>query len=302
MLYPLKRIIKYGAKNLYRQGSLTFATIFILVLTVYFLTLLLFLRGGMNYLVLSIQRKIDVSVYLKPDIEEKEIEELKDQLLSLEGVQEIEFVSADKALEEFKKRHKNDPVILESLKEIGINPLYPSLNIKAKEAKYYAAILAFLNQDKFKDIIQKVDYVRKKSLIEKINKIASNIKLIGLILTLFLGGITILIAFNSIRIAIKDSSQEIGVMRLVGASNWYIQGPFIVYAILCSLISTAIAFFLIYLTCYFSSPKVEFLTGGFSPFAWFGNNAFWIFWYQLGISVILAVFSSLIAIRRSLTV
>ncbi|MCD6429487.1 permease-like cell division protein FtsX [bacterium] len=255
-----------------------------------------------DYLIASIQEKIDVSIYLNTEVSTEQVETLKKELLEFPGVKEVEYISADEALAKFKEKHKDDPVISESLEEVGVNPLYPSINIKAEKPNQYAAILAFLNQESFKDIVKKVDYTKKKTLIEKLFTLTANINWLGIGLGLIFGVTTLLIALNSIRIAIQDSSEEIGIMRLVGASNWYTRGPFIVQSIVWGVLAGVIAFGVVFLIAYFASPKILYITNGFNMFEWFGKNAFWLFCFQLGTGIGLSILASLIATRKFLKV
>jgi cell division transport system permease protein len=302
MFVPLKRIISYGFKNFKRQPTLNIATIFILIISLSLFSSLLLFRSGIRYIVSEIQKKIDVSIYLKKDAPQELIEEIKNGLAGLEEVEKVEYISEEEAMSKFKERHKNDPLILESLEVIGENPFYPSLNIKAQSAGQYAAILTFLEREKFKDAVLRVDYAKKQPLIEKLFNITSNLNLIGLFLTLFLGMIAALVTFNTVRIAIQDASEEISIMKLVGASNWYIRGPFIVQGIICGTLAAIITFLLTFFFSYFSAPKVVSLTNGFNIFAWFGAHAFSLFLFQLLLGIGLSVISGLIAIRRYLSV
>lgn len=302
MFTPLKRIIGYGLKNFKRQTVLNFATIFILVIAITLITSLFLFKGAIDYLVSEIQGKIDVSVYLQEEVSAERIEEIKDELSGLEEIKSVEYVSAEEAMERFKEKYKDDPLILESLSLVGKNPFYPSLNIKASSPGQYNAILTYLDRESFKDVVQEVDYTKKKPLIEKLFNITTNINLVGSLLALFLGIIAVLITFNTVRIAIKDSSEEINIMKLVGASNWYIRGPFIVQVVICGFLAALITFFLFLIFSYFSAPKILAITNGFNIFAWFGKNAAGLFFLQLASGIVLGVLSSLIAIRKHLNI
>ena len=300
MFTPLKRIILYALRNIRRQLGLTFVTIFILFLTLCILSSIFVFKGMADYLIDSIQRKIDVSVYLDPDVNIEQVESVKKELLNLPGVKEVEYISAQEALEEFQQEHKDDKVIQESLKEVGINPLYPSINIKAATPNQYAAILKFLENDKFKPIIQKIDYAKKKTLIDKIFSLTSNINWVAIGIGLFFGVTTLLISLNSIRIAIQDSSEEIEIMRLVGASNWYTRGPFIVQGILWGFWAGLVTFGAMFLAAYFLSPKIIQLTNGFNLLEWFSQRSVMIFAFQAGSGITLSILASLIATRKFL--
>jgi cell division transport system permease protein len=302
MFTPLKRILKLGMANFRRQKSLNFATIFILFIAITILTSLFFFKSSLNFLVSEIQQKVDMSIYLQEELTPEKSAEIKAQLTQLDEVQSVEYVTAAQALEDFKERHKDDTLILKSLEVVGANPFYPAFNVKAKTSGQYAAIIAFLDRDIFNDTVYRVDYLQKKTMIDKIFGLADNINLFGIISVLILGLVSVMIAFNTIRIAIKDNAEEIGVMKLVGASNWYIRGPFIVQSAICGILSALACFILFFLVSYFGAPKIMAATSGFNSFGWFSSNAILLFFLQIFVSIGLSVISSYIAIRKHLKV
>jgi len=300
MFTYLRRIIRFGWYNFWREGSLNVATVFVLTVTISLMAFLLVAQGGVKHLIVQIQDKIDISVYLKSDLTQEEVLAAQEKLSDMPEVQTVIMVSKEDALIEFKEKHKNDPILLESLEVVGVNPFYGSLNIRATNPDQYAAILTVLNSTVMENVIHKVDYVEKKTVIEKLSKFISNVNAVGLFLAIALGVVAVLVTFNTIRVAIYDSSKEISVMRLVGASNSFIRGPFIVQGIIAGTIAAFISFLILFLTAYFSGDKIESLTNGFNLFTWFGTHAVGLFFLQLATGIILGVVSSLVAIRRYL--
>lgn len=295
-----KRIIKWAFKNFRRNGWLSTATVSIMVLTLLVITLLLMVNIVANAVLGNLEKKIDISVYFKLEAPEEEILNVKSQLEELEEVESVVYVSQDEALIKFKERHKDNPILLQSLEELDINPLEASLNIKAQETKQYASINQFLEGVYYGNIIDKVNYMQNKEVIEKLGKIVMDVKTAGLVLTLVLAVIVFLVTFSAIRLAIYSSREEIGVMRLVGATNWFIRGPFIVEGILYGIIASVVTVAFLYPLFYFLSPKLS----GFLPigdiFIYFQANLLSFFLLLLGIGVILGGFSSLIAVTKYL--
>jgi len=300
MMESFKRIIKWGLKNFWRNGWLSTATVSIMVLTLLVITVLLMVNVVANAVLISLENKIDISVYFKLQIPEEQILEVKSQLEKLAEVESIDYTSQNDALVKFKETHKDNPVLLQSIDELENNPLEASLNIKAKKTSQYASINQFLESVHYKDIIDKVNYMQNKSVIEKLSKIVTDVKTAGLVLSLALALIVFLVTFNAIRLAIYSSREEITVMRLVGASNWFIRGPFIVEGIMYGLIATIITVLALYPIFYFLSPKISsFLPIG-DIFSYFKANLFAFTFLLLVISVVLGVFSSFIAVRKYL--
>jgi len=213
----------------------------------------------------------------------------------------VEYISKDEALQLFTQKHEGEQDLLQSLAEAG-NPFLAHLNITAFQASQYEAISNFLNQESLQPIIQEVDYSQRKSIIDKIYSITSNINKAGIIFSLILGAIAILVAFNTIRLAIYNLREEISIMRLVGASNWFIRGPFIVQGIFCGVIAALITLLLTLGLCYFFSPKIMTLTPDLNIFSYFTGNFWTIILIQLATGIGIGVFSSLIAMRRYLQV
>ncbi|MBU2564390.1 permease-like cell division protein FtsX [Patescibacteria group bacterium] len=300
MFEGFKRIFKWGLKNFWRNGWLSTATVSIMSLTLLVITVLLMLNVVANVILEELENKIDISVYFKLDTSETDILKVKDQLEKLEEVNSITYVSQEDALVKFKERHKDNPILLQSLDELDVNPLEASLNIKAKETSQYASINQFLESVYYQEIIDKVNYMQNKDVIEKLNKIVTDVKAGGLILTLLLALIVFLVTFNAIRLAIYSSREEINIMRLVGAKNWFIRGPFLVEGVLYGVIGTVVSLLVLYPVFYFLSPKLS----GFLPiediFGYFQDNLLAFFFLLLAVGIILGGFSSWFAVRKYL--
>ena len=145
-----------------------------------------------------------------------------------------------------------------------------------------------------------MNYLENKVVIDKLSSIIKVVENMGFILMLFFGINAILVAFNTIRLAIYALHEEISVMRLVGASNWYIRGPFLLegmlYGITAAIFTIAVAYpFIIYI-----SPKVEAFIPGVNMLDYFHQNFFVFFLLLLGGGIVLGVVSSVIAMRRYL--
>jgi cell division transport system permease protein len=300
MMEAFRRIVKWGLKNFWRNGWLSTATVSIMVLTLLVITVLLMVNVVANAVLINLEDKIDISVYFKLQTSEEDILAAKTQLEKLAEVERIEYTSQNEALLNFREQHKDNPVLLQSLDELEANPLEASLNIKARETSQYASINQFLESVHYKDIIDKVNYLQNKSVIEKLSKIITDVKTVGLIISLALAIIVFLVTFNAIRLAIYSSREEINVMKLVGASNWFIRGPFIIEGLMYGIIATIITVILLYPVFYFASPKLS----GFLPigdlFSYFKTNIVFLVFMLLGVGLVLGTFSSFIAVRKYL--
>lgn len=301
MLISLKRIIRSGWLNFSRNKGLSLATIFIMVMTISLVTSLFLFRDITQFLISSLQEKVDISVYFKEAVQEKDILQLREEINKIPEVKNIEYVSRETALERFTQRYKDNQVVMESLAEVG-NPLLASLNIKAWEASQYITVTNFLETSSYKNLIDKVDYYQRKPVIERIFSITSAINKTGIGFSLILAIVAILVAFNTIRLAIYNSKEEISVMRLVGASNWFIRGPFLVQGAISGFAAAIITLLIFTGALFFLSPKLEILFPGLNIFNSFTGNLGILFLIQIFTGVGLGVVSSIIAIRKYLKV
>lgn len=302
MFISLNRIIKSGWADFRRNSGLSFAAIFIMVLVISMATSLLLFQKTSQVLTGLIKEKMDMYVYFNEDLSSDEILKIQNELSGLSEIKTIEYVSREEALQRFISRHKDDQSIMESLRELGKNPLLSSINIQAWEASQYEAISSFLANSDFSNLISKIDYQQKKSAIERLASISSGINNAGIAANIILALLAIIVAFNTVRLAIYNSKEEIETMRLVGASNNFIRGPFLVQGTIVGLLSALIALFIFGVGLFFLNSGLKFLLSGFSLFAYFIGNLFVIFLVQLASGVGLGIISSWLAIRKYLKV
>ena len=281
---------------------LTVATLFVMVLTIFLTTTFFLLQGMANHLIASLQDKVDISVSFKKDSSEEDITKLKDELLKIPEVKNVAYVSSQQALDEFTAKHKDDAQLLESLRELGENPFPAYLNIKASEAGQYEAICNFLGGESYQNIIDKVNYYQIKETIDKIFSISSLVKKIGIGAAVVLGILAALVTFNTIRLAIFNSREEILIMRLVGASNWFIRGPFIIQGVISGFFSILITILIFLPLCYFLSPKLTNIIPDFNLFHFLISNFGYLLLLQILVGIGIGALSSLIAMGRHLQV
>ncbi|MBI2450556.1 MAG: hypothetical protein HYV47_03410 [Candidatus Nealsonbacteria bacterium] len=302
MFISLNRIIKSGWVDFKRNSGLSLATIFIMVLAISLATSLFLFQKTSQVLTKTIAEKVDMYIYFNTDLSSDDILVIQQELAGLALIRDIEYVSSDEALKRFVSRHKNDQALMESLEELGANPLLPSLNIQAWEASQYAAISSFLNNSSFNNLIAKIDYQQKKPVIEKLSSIASSINAAGIFSSIILALIAILVAFNTVRLAIYNSREEIETMRLVGASNGFVRGPFLVQGVISGFLAAVITLIVIGVSLFFLSPALKFILSGFNIFSYFVTNLFLIFLSQISVGISLGFVSSWLAIRKYLKI
>ncbi|MBU2037056.1 ABC transporter permease [Patescibacteria group bacterium] len=296
----LFRIIKSGWQSFTRNYWLSTATVAVMILALFIMAGLMLFNVMTQAVVANLEGRVDVSVYFNKDTDEVKVLAVRQELVGLPEVKSVEYVSQDEALKNFKERHKDNQVLLQSLQELEQNPLEASLNIKANDASQYEAISNYLSQERFAGLIDKVNYKQNQDIINRLTRLTGNIQMGGFIVSLFLALLAILVSFNTVRLTMFTWREEISVMRFVGASNWFIRGPFVVEGVLYGIVSAIATILLIFPVLYLISSKIT----NFLPevdLMYFYQSNFWQFLLLLlGIGIALGGVSSLIAIRRYL--
>jgi cell division transport system permease protein len=300
----LKRILKTGFVTFWRNGAISIATILIMSTTLFVIGSLILGKALMATALDELESRVDITVYFKTDALEEAVLSFKDDISGLDEVKYVEYVSSEKALEEFKARHTDNNLIAQSLEELEENPLGANINIKAKDPSQYESIANFLEKaSEATPIIDKLNYRQNKVVIERLTSILDSSRRLGLVVSLVLIFISVFVVFNTIRLAIYISREEISIMRLVGAANAFVRGPFVVegamYGIFASIIASILFFpFLIWLE---SITELPFFVG-INLFDYYMINFAEIFLILLAVGVVVGTFSSWIAVRKYLKV
>jgi cell division transport system permease protein len=302
MVTTFVRILRYGFQSFWRNGWLSAATIMVMILALLVFLGLLVFGVVTEKAIATLQDKIDISVYFKPELKEDEIFKIEKSVESLSEVRSVEYISKEKALDIFKTRHDADATISKALEELNENPLVASLNIKAKDPRDYGKIAEYLENDKLKNSIDKVTYGQNQLAITRLIKIADTASAAGLAMTLILAFIATVVTFNTVRLAIYSSREEIGVMRLVGASNTYIRGPYIVEGVIYGVISAILALVIMAPMMYVTAPYIMALIPEMDLVAYFYTHLISLASYSMLAGIVLGTFSSYIAIRRYLRI
>lgn len=304
-LIKIKRIIRNGFINFWRNGWVSLATVLVMIITLFTIGSLIFSRAILGSVISQIKDKVDISIYFKTSAEEEDILALKKNLEMKPEVKEIEYISSQEALAQFKERHEENALIMQSIEELGSNPLGAVLNIKAEEPSQYDGVAKFLEAEQDLpngSIIDKINYFQNKKVIDRLTGVLDSAKQLGVIVSVFLIVISILVTFNTISLAIYTSKEEIGVMRLVGASEKFVAGPFIVEGVIYGVISAVITMILFYPFTIWLGPITENFFSGVNLFDYYVSNLGQVFLILLLVGSSLGAVSSFIASRRYLKV
>ena len=303
-LVSLYRSAKLALQNFFRNFWLSLVTITIFVLALASVTTLMGLTAASDALLETVNEKVDIALYFKPSISDELVLLTSERIQDFPRVQQTEIISAEDALAFFKEQHRSDPLINDALAELDTNPLGSVLLVQAQDIASYDRVLAQIESLDLDEIVEDVDYQDRRVLIGKLDSITEKTTLAMTIMSAFFLIVAILVVFNTIRLGMYSHREEIAIMKLVGASNWFTRTPFLIEGFLYALLSTAVfwALFLGVLT--WLNPLIQgfFSEIAFSPRAYFLDNLWLLVIQQVIGLTVLTVLSAYIATRRYLRV
>jgi cell division transport system permease protein len=302
-----RRIVKAGFINFWRNAMVSLSAVFVMTVALFVVGSTMLLSVFLQSTLADIKQKVDINIYFNPDAPEADIVAMQRSLSDVPEVAKVDYVSRDTAIANFKTRHANDYLMTQALDELVDNPLGAILNIKAKDPSQYEAIARHIANEQEAagangNIIANVNYGKNKIVIDKLTAITEGVERVSVALLLVLVGIAIIITFNTIRLAIYVSRDEIAIMRLVGASNMFVRGPFIVEGIMYGVVAAFIATALLYPVTLWLKGATESFYGGTDLFIYYVKNLNQIISVLLLFGAALGALSSFLAVRRYLKV
>jgi len=297
------RVIKTGLTNFVRNLWLSMAATMVMTITLVIFSTLFLLFVLTSYSIHTIQNTVDISVYFKIGLAEQQINSIKTDVQGDPRVKQVTYVSAEQAFADFKDKHQSDPLITQSLNELTENPLPATLHVKTYNLDDYPAIAQKLQAPQYQDFIDKVNFEDNRVIIDRLSKILRFIITFGVGLVAVFAIIAILVIFNTITLTIYNRKEEVEIMRLVGATNWYIRGPFLTESILYSIFSTLLTLALLIPVVTKVLPKV---TVYVNPAVAAANNSLFSYWYMalilFALALVLSTTTTLLAIRKYLKI
>lgn len=301
----IKRVTRYGIIGFIRNGFISLSAVAIMTITLFVVAVLVISGAGTKAVLTELTNKVDVTVYFATTAAEDQITTVRSSLEAMPQVAEVRLVTREEALSRFTERHKNDQLTMQALQELGENPLGASLEIRAKDPSQYETISKFLDAQQASGqgagiAIDRVNFAQNKTAIERLASIIAMSRTVGLAIALVLGASSVLIAFNTIRLAIFTARDEIGVMNLVGAGHWFVRGPFMITGVLYGIVSGLIVLGLLYPITLWLGPGSEKFLGSFNVYRYYMGALPFLALVVMGGGVALGALSSFLAVRRYL--
>lgn len=307
----IKRVFRAGFLSFWRNGFVTLSSVLMMTITLFTLGIVLFTGFILSTTLSNLRDKADISVYFTPDAPEDQILSLQHSLEALPEVSTVTYYTSEQELASFRDRHQNDQLTLQALEELGNNPLGAVLEVRAREISQYDSIAQYLKGQEalggdspVSSIIDRVNYFddTQREAIQKLASITSSAERLGFVIIAILALTTIMISFNTVRLAIYTSRDEISVMQLVGAARGYVRAPFMVQAVLYGLFAGLVTLLLFYPLTYWLGATTSGFFGGINVFSFYLSHFALLFLVFVGSGMFLGAVASFLAVRRYLRV
>lgn len=230
LIYNIKQVVQQIGRN----KGMSFASVLAITAMMLILGLFFVISVNINLFSEMIQKDYDyVEVYLKDDVDEKQVDNIKGKLENISGVKNIEYRSKQEALKIMKQRWGESGYLLDSL---GDNPLPDSIVINAEDNETANNINKFAKKI---DGVEDVKYY--KETVDKLTKASNFLQYSAIVIMIFLIVVSVIVVSNTIKLTVLNRSKEISIMKYVGATNWFVRGPFLIEGIFLGIVSSMIA-------------------------------------------------------------
>lgn len=308
------RVTRYGVSNFTRNAWLTTAATVVMVVTLTIILATFTIQLVFDDTLAAFRKKIDISIYLcdkevpncTVDVTEEQVDELETEIKNLPFVTSVDYISKEAAREKFIQDNRSDAQKLQAIAALDDrNPLPASLRVNVNDTNKLEDISTLVGQDKYKGLQAREASISgsRKDAIETLARAAQFSEIIGLATSALFLVLSIMIIFNTIRMAIFNRRDEIEIMKLIGAEKSFIRGPFIVEASLYGVIAAVVSVGLVYAALVIAGPAISGygieVTG---TVALFTQWPVLIFLAMILIGIIIGIISSFLAMRRYLKV
>jgi len=274
-----------GLMGLASAGTVTVA---LLILGGALLTVL-----NANHAIKTVENELQIFVYLQPDADETTVEDLEKELKAIPGVVKVEFVSKEEGLEELRNSFEEKKDILEFG---GRNPLPDSFRINVEKSQQVKGIA-----DKIKGMsgVEKVKYPLE--VVQKLFLLIKWVRITGAVIILLLGLAAVFLISTTIRLTVFARRREIGIMKFLGATDWFIRWPFILEGIMLGLAGAVVAIVVLYFS-YSSLIDALMRSVPFVPVQTDLQTVFLMLEALLGVGILIGALGSIISVRKFLKV
>ncbi|MDH6350830.1 cell division transport system permease protein [Brevibacillus sp. 1238] len=293
----LGRHVREGVKNLNRNGWMSFASVSAVTFTLFILGVFLILAMNVNYFAKSVEKQVEIRVFMADLTSKEDLQKFEQSVRNMPTVESVEFISKDEGLKQFKESMGDKAYLFDGL-EKG-NPLPDSFVVKTKLPQDTPAVA---NQIKQMKSVRSLNY--GEGTVEKLFAATDTVRNVGIAFIIGLGFTAMFLIANTIKLTIVARRREIEIMKLVGATNWFIRWPFFVEGLLMGVTGALIPIILLAVGYYYLLDAIH---SSFEASQLFNLLPLFPLVYQvalalLAIGAFIGIWGSLVSVRRFLRV
>lgn len=302
MINKLIKILKSGYNLFWQEKLITFTSLGTTIIVSLFLWFGILSFYFFNQMINYLQERLDFSIYFKPNVLTEEIMKIQKILQNFPQVEEVTLINQEQALEKFKQESRANPIISRALSEININPLTDYLIVKAKSSETYLKIIDYLEKSPYKNYIDYINYYENQIVIQKIINLSNKAKILIFIFILSILILSAFIIFNFILVSIYSQKENFEILRLIGANNFFIRGPFLIYSLIFSFVGYL--FFVLGFIIFLEKTENFWpsLISTFHPVSFIHDNFFILNGLVLGIILFINWVGTFLALQRYLKI
>lgn len=297
------RIIQAGGRNFIRNAWLSTAATAVMTVTLTIVLISFISNSALTSTIKGVTDKITLSIYLKDGISSQQQDYIRQRLDATGNVQDIAYVSKEEALARFREKNKHNPLQLQAI-DIAGNTLPASFEVRVKDRNKLDDVVKVTSLPAVRPLLDEKNPASlagsRKDAIDNIIRGSNFVIQLGMVASVIFVVISTLIIFNTIRMAIFTRRDEIEIMKLVGATKWFIRGPFLVESALYGIIAAFIATSLAYTGLLGFGPKLTNYIDVQSTIDLFRTYPAVIIMGEMFLGICIGAFSSLLAMSRYL--
>ena len=301
-IITFKRIVVSGFKNFLRNAWLSSAAILVMTITLIMVSFTAIAYRASSLTIKKVAEKIDISLFVKDSVADADAKRVAEKMKTIDGVTEVEYLDRQTVFDQEKKKavERGDETKIRGYEIAGINSVYATIHVKTDDPEKLSSIKDVLGRKEFADILDQSNSeanLKQNETINNVTKMANFLRKFGIVVSAVFIAVSVVLIFNTIRMTIFNRKDEIEVMRLIGASVWYIRGPFLIEASLYALMASILTSGIVYSALKGSSGLRNFIE--IEPVSDFVNQYPLIaFLGILSVGIVIGVFSAYLAIRK----
>ncbi|SHJ15783.1 cell division protein FtsX [Clostridium amylolyticum] len=291
----IKYFIQDAFRSLWRNRTISLASIATVAATIFIFGVFMLTGLNIGKGVKDVESNVEIRVYINEDISINDKNALESQLKAEPGVKDVVFESKEQAFENFKKSLKDKASLLSGY-DVKSNPMPISFIVKLKDPKYAEEIAAKYEKAPGVDEIGK-----DQELINQISSFANGVKWVGVAIFIVLIAVSLFLIANTIKITVFSRRREVGIMKFVGATDWFIRWPFVIEGMVIGIIGAVISTVVLYFAYryVFMNVSASMLIAQLLPPSYVYTTMLWEFMLS---GILIGTVGSIVSLRKFLVV